>query len=130
MPINTNAGLSSAIGQMLLFGWMGDAAGAPTTVNDHARALIDEAHVGGIIVMGRNVDTPDRLRRTLADLQTRSVEKGRLPLFVAVDQEGGRVNRLNPPHFTRMPSAREIGDARDPFARAKPRRLSHENCRP
>ena len=106
--------LHQKIGQMLLFGWSGDTPEASRTVNTHAAALVDEFAVGGIILMGRNVGPPAQTRATIAELQARATGNGLPPLFVAVDQEGGRVQRLGPPHYPTHPAARVIGDTGDP----------------
>ncbi len=96
---------------MLLYGWRGAASRA---VNEHARHLVNDLAVGGVIVMERNVGTPEQLRSVTAELQEMALQLGRPPLFVAVDQEGGRVNRLRTPHFVEQPCARQIGDTNDP----------------
>ncbi len=98
------------ISQMLLFGWQTDT---------QAEALTDEFGAGGIILMGRNVGTPDETRAQIAQMQARAKELGLPPLFVAVDQEGGRVQRLAPPHYPARPSAREIGQSEDAEGRAR-----------
>ncbi len=119
--------LDEKIGQMLLFGWNGDAPEDRRMVNAHASALIDEFGVGGVILMGRNVGPPKQARATLAELQMRAKDRGLPPLFVAVDQEGGRVQRLAPPDYPPRPSAREIGASGDPAqARAAARALGEE----
>ncbi len=99
--------LTEKIGQMLLFGWQTDA---------QADALTDDFAVGGVIFMGRNVGTPAETSAQTARLQSRAKARSRPPLFVAVDQEGGRVQRLGPPHYPRRPSAREVGNAGNPEA--------------
>ena len=110
--------LNEKIGQMLLFGWQDEA---------HAAALIDEFAVGGVVFMGRNVGSLEQTRTAIAELQARAANHGLPPLFVAVDQEGGRVQRLGPPHYTARPSAREIGRANDPtYARAAARAMGGE----
>ena len=98
------------ISQMLLFGWQTET---------QATALTDEFAAGGIILMGRNVGTPDSTRAQIAKMQARAAELGLPPLFVAVDQEGGRVQRLAPPHYPARPSAREIGQSDDAESRAR-----------
>lgn len=119
------------IGQMLFLGWQSVGTAEddshPTvadiaesrSVNTHARALVDDLAVGGIIFMGRNVESPAQMRRVTGELQDINRAHGRSPLFLGVDQEGGRVNRLNPPHFTREPSPKSIGDTGDPGAARK-----------
>src|SRR5438128_10290910 len=62
--------------------------------------------VGGIILFARNVKEPSQvaeLSRTL-----KAAAPG--PLIVCVDQEGGRVQRLRPPHWTAWPTMRRIGE--------------------
>ena len=109
--------LSQKIGQMLLFGWQTDS---------QAAALIDDIHVGGVVLMGRNIQPPGQMKATIADLQNRVKAEGLPPLFVAVDQEGGRVQRLGPPHYVKRPTAREIGQSSPELARAAAREIGAE----
>ncbi len=106
--------LHQKIGQMLLFGWSGDTPEQSGMVNAHAAALVDEFAVGGVVFMGRNVGPSEQTRAAIAELQARAKAQGLPPLFVAVDQEGGRVQRLGPPHYPPHPAARAIGDTGDP----------------
>lgn len=77
------------IGQVLCFGWQeGVSSGSP--LPEHARALVEQMHVGGVVLLGRNTHQPRRLQGTIAALQNKS----RIPLMVAIDQEGGPVCRL------------------------------------
>lgn len=116
--------LHQKIGQMLLFGWSGDTPDESRTVNAHAAALVDEFTVGGVVLMGRNIGPPEQTRGTIAELQTRAKMKALPPLFVATDQEGGRVQRLGPPHYPKHPAARILGETQDPAqARDAARRI-------
>ena len=87
--------IEERIGQTLCFGWQGVSPQEARTVNAHARALVEEMHVGAVVLLGRNVDSrlPDSIRATITELQSLS----RIPLFIAIDQEGGTVNRLRAP---------------------------------
>lgn len=69
----------------------------------------------GFILFARNIDTPDQVR-ALTD-QFRAVT-GRDNVPVLIDQEGGRVQRLRPPHWTDFPPAAVLGSiyARNPDA--------------
>lgn len=60
----------------------------------------------GFILFARNVDTPDQVRSLVAAL--RGIV-GRDDAPVLIDQEGGRVRRLKPPHWPDFPPAAQIG---------------------
>jgi beta-N-acetylhexosaminidase len=76
------------------------------------RAFFRDADPLGFILFARNVDTPERTRRLVDDLRS-SVARADVP--VLIDQEGGRVARLRPPHWRKAPPARLFGElyARD-----------------
>jgi beta-N-acetylhexosaminidase len=63
--------------------------------------------------MRRNCRTRDQLRALVADLRT---SVGREDAPVLVDQEGGRVARLQPPEWRRYPAAGQIAALPDPLA--------------
>ncbi|MGN3975040.1 beta-N-acetylhexosaminidase [Tsuneonella sp. SYSU-LHT278] len=65
------------------------------------RAFFRESDPAGYILFGRNIDTMDQVRALTDDL--RSLH-GRDRLLVSVDQEGGRVARMRPPHFSAFPA--------------------------
>ncbi|WP_281825734.1 glycoside hydrolase family 3 N-terminal domain-containing protein [Jannaschia rubra] len=62
-------------------------------------AFFRESDPWGFILFARNVDTPDRLRALTGDL--RAAVGREAP--VLIDQEGGRVQRMGPPFWTRWP---------------------------
>ena len=64
-------------------------------------AFFREVDPAGYILFGRNCDTPDQVR-ALTD-QLREIH-GRDQLFICIDQEGGRVARLRPPHWAGFPA--------------------------
>ncbi|AOL94183.1 beta-N-acetylhexosaminidase [Porphyrobacter sp. LM 6] len=68
------------------------------------RAFFRAADPAGYILFGRNCVDPEQLRALTDDL--RSIH-GRDRLLVSIDQEGGRVARLRPPHWSPYP----CGDA-------------------
>lgn len=65
------------------------------------RAFFREADPAGYILFGRNCVDPDQLRALTDDLRT---IHGRDRLLVSIDQEGGRVARLRPPHWAAYPA--------------------------
>ena len=77
------------------------------------RAFFRDADPLGFILFARNVDTPERTRRLVDDLRS---SVGRADAPVLIDQEGGRVARLRPPHWRKAPPARLLGElyARNP----------------
>src|SRR5689334_6611715 len=60
----------------------------------------------GFILFGRNVVDPDQVRALVGALRD---TVGRADAPVLVDQEGGRVARLKPPHWRLAPPAGKIG---------------------
>ncbi len=60
----------------------------------------------GFILFGRNIETPNQVRRLCADLRN---TVGRDTL-IFIDQEGGRVQRLGPPHWRKVPYAFDFGE--------------------
>ncbi len=86
-------------------------AGPDLTADE--RAFFRDADPLGFILFARNVDSPERTRRLVDDLRS-SVARADAP--VLIDQEGGRVARLRPPHWRKAPPARLLGAlyARDP----------------
>ena len=66
------------------------------------KAFFGDARPWGFIVFRRNVDDPDQLRALTAELRE-AVDDPHAP--VLIDQEGGRVQRMGPPHWPKYPPA-------------------------
>lgn len=77
------------------------------TITADERALFNAADPAGYILFARNIDTPEQVRALTADLRALS---GRDDLPLLIDQEGGRVARLGPPHWPLFPPARRFGE--------------------
>ncbi|WP_430425824.1 beta-N-acetylhexosaminidase [Phenylobacterium sp.] len=86
------------------------------------RAFFAEARPWGFILFARNVETPEQVRALTASLRE---TVGRADAPILIDQEGGRVQRLGPPHWGRYPSGRAYGTlkAADPLFRREIARL-------
>ena len=80
-----------------------------TSVPEDLRRLAAEFDLGGVIYFARNIIEP----RQVAELSREVADLAReWPLWVSVDQEGGRVARLRPP-FTEWPPAATLGRSAD-----------------
>src|SRR5262245_46102189 len=101
--------LEAKIGQLFFCGWQGATEAEHRQLGDHARLLIEELQVGGVILMGRNLGAPEEVSRLLNDLQALSP----LPLWTGVDQEGGAVARFAQPGIT-FPGNMALGAVRHP----------------
>ncbi len=69
----------------------------------------------GFILFGRNCENPEQVGSLVTDLRD-AVARADAP--VLIDQEGGRVQRLKPPHWRQAPPAARFGElySRDPAA--------------
>ncbi len=74
------------------------------------RAFMREEKPWGFILFKRNVDTPAQVASLVTELR-QSV--GRPDAPVLIDQEGGRVQRLGPPHWRRYPPGAVFGKLYD-----------------
>lgn len=70
------------------------------TISAEERAVYQQRQPAGFILFRRNVDNPAQLRALTDDLRDLT---GNDDLPILVDQEGGRVQRLNPPHWPAFP---------------------------
>lgn len=97
--------LKQQTGQMIVSGFEG------TTLNARTEKLIVDQGIGGLILFERNYKNPDQLRQLINDLQSLTAQNPDTPpLFISVDQEGGRVARLGEP-FTQFPPMSCLGQA-------------------
>lgn len=76
------------------------------TVSDNERALFKEADPLGFILFKRNIDTPEQTRALIGELK--DIVGRDCP--ITVDQEGGRVQRLRPPHWRDYAPMKHYGD--------------------
>lgn len=94
-----------------------------TALSADERAFFRDADALGFILFARNIETPEQALRLTEELRS-CVARAEAP--VLIDQEGGRVARLRPPHWRKAPSARVLGElyARDPEAGLEAARLN------
>jgi len=90
--------------QAVIFGCSG------LTLDETEKRFFADADPYGFILFSRNCETPDQIRSLVDDLRA---SVGRLDAPVLIDQEGGRVARLAPPHWRAAPSAAIFGKLAD-----------------
>lgn len=90
------------------------------------KAFFADVRPWGFILFARNIQAPDQVRALTAALRE-TVERPDAPILI--DQEGGRVQRLGPPHWRRYPPGRAYGavggDARE-LTRLGARLMAHD----
>jgi beta-N-acetylhexosaminidase len=77
------------------------------------RRFFMQADPAGFILFRRNCGSPGQVRRLIGALRD---SVGRADAPVLIDQEGGRVSRLRPPHWRIYPAASRIATLADPLA--------------
>lgn len=86
---------------------MVDVAG--TTLTDAERDRLRHPLTGGVILFARNYADREQLAALTADIHAARAE----PLLIAVDHEGGRVQRFRSDGFTLLPPMRALGETWD-----------------
>ncbi|WP_075620015.1 beta-N-acetylhexosaminidase [Paenisporosarcina indica] len=98
--------LEEKVGQMIVAGISG------TTATKNTRSLINDYHVGGIIFYASNMKNSKQTLQLLNQIK-KTNEQNSLPLFLGIDQEGGRISRL-PKEITKLPTNEETGKINNP----------------
>ncbi|MFT4253585.1 MAG: beta-N-acetylhexosaminidase [Caulobacter sp.] len=95
---------------------------AGTVLSAEEAAFFRDVRPWGFILFKRNIDTPDQVRALTAALRE---TVGRPDAPILIDQEGGRVARLQPPHWKKYPPGRAYGElvANDPLVAREITRL-------
>lgn len=93
--------LDEKLGQMII-------AGIDSyEINENEKKLIQENHIGGFILFGRNIESPEQLLNLTNSLKETNAASA-IPLFVSVDEEGGRISRI-PKVVKNFPTNKTIG---------------------
>jgi beta-N-acetylhexosaminidase len=80
--------LEEKVGQIIHVGIKGK------NLNSLAIRDIQKLHVGGIILFAANLGDKESIKKLNGDLQSLSISSSGIPLFISIDQEGGRVARI------------------------------------
>ncbi|HEX2945774.1 MAG TPA: beta-N-acetylhexosaminidase [Clostridia bacterium] len=97
--------LDEKIGQMFIVGFDGTEPGTDV------KEMIKNRHTGGVILFQRNVGDPVQLLGLNNSLKEMN-KSNKAPLFISVDEEGGRVSRM-PDQLVDMPAALTIGNTQN-----------------
>lgn len=104
IPDAHSLSLSEQIGQLIMVGFHGTDAAQPEV--QKVIEQVQAGQVGGLALFRYNIIDANQLHALVANLHANAL---RIPLFISVDQEGGRVQRLNRDNgFITTPSARTI----------------------
>jgi len=97
--------LEEKVGQMMMIGVYGK------TVDENIKSWLTKYHFGGVIFFDRNMESKEQVKKFSDELQAVSNEK--IPLFIAVDEEGGKVARMKDKLVPPL-AQEEIGSTGDP----------------
>ncbi len=100
-----NMTLDEKIGQLLIAGFKGKS------LDGQVKALIQKYHVGGLILFKRNIANSTQLLDLMNGLKAAN-GKNKIPLFLAIDEEGGKISRM-PEELMNTPACRVIGEKND-----------------
>ena len=116
-------GVREMVGQMFVVSVGG------TEPDYYIEKMVRERNIGGVILFGHNMEGEDQVKALTGSLQRLSMQtEPAVPLFVAVDQEGGDI--ASAPWVSAQPAAAEVGSRGDPFeARAISEQMGEELLR-
>ncbi len=98
--------LEHKVGQIMIIGIEGKS------FTPDMRQMIEQTHIGGVILYAENVQSPAQVAQLTADLQAAAKQSGQPGLFICIDQEGGPVARLKATEgFTEFPSMMAVAAA-------------------
>lgn len=92
------------LGEVFILGFEGIELG------DDTAAFLSQASIGGVILFSQNFSSPEQVTRLINQVQECRHD---LPLWISIDQEGGRVQRFKEP-FTRLPTAAQVAAKNSP----------------
>ena len=97
--------IDEKIGQLLIVGIDG------YNIDEKTIKMIQKYHIGGFILFNRNIQDANQTISLINSLKETN-ESNDIPLFISLDEEGGRVTRL-PHEFIKTPSSKKIGKKDD-----------------
>ncbi|MEZ4273040.1 MAG: beta-N-acetylhexosaminidase [Myxococcota bacterium] len=97
--------IEEKVGQLLVVGFGG------TTLDRHSQHWVAGRHVGGVALFSRNITDFEQTARFARELH--AATEGHIPLFLALDQEGGNVVRVKEGAML-LPGNMALGATRSP----------------
>lgn len=88
--------LEQKVAQMFMVSFYG------TQLTEVERDFLIDVQPGAVVLFGKNIESPEQVSRLTNEYQKTILDGGEIPLFIAVDQEGGRIQHLQE-GFTRFP---------------------------
>ena len=76
-------------------------------ITDELISLIRDYHIGGVALYYCNYSSYDEMQNLINEIKRINSLYNKTPIFIAIDQEGGRVNRL-PKEFKNLPVANKL----------------------
>jgi len=92
--------IQEKIGQMIIIGM------DTNYITDRIKTMITKYKIGGIILYRKNFNTYEKMLELIKQLKELN-KSNKIPLFISIDQEGGRVNRM-PQEILNLPPANVI----------------------
>ncbi len=106
--------LEQKAGQIFIAAFRRNSQNKPLTrLDENTAEILKGQKPGGVVFFSENIADAEQVAKLIQDFQGISD----IPLFIAVDEEGGKVSRLGAQTnmgFTRMPSAEKIGSTGNP----------------
>ncbi len=81
--------IEQKVGQLFIVGF-GGAVMSPELEQE-----IRDLHPGGVLLLGKNIESEEQLKKLISDLRGIAMDDTGLPLLIAVDQEGGELSRID-----------------------------------
>lgn len=82
-----------------------------TTISDDEKSMLKSELIGGVILFKRNFESSKQLKALTKDIRKVAARD----ILIAVDQEGGRVQRFKTDKFTRFPPMKELTTKKVPL---------------
>ncbi len=89
-----------------------------TELNEEIKEIIAKYNIGSVVLFSQNFQNKDQTKKLIYDLQKAAKDAGNPPLFICVDQEGGRIERFAFDRET-LKNNSEIKTAKQAFKKGK-----------